>query len=177
MRWIRLLLAMYLAKHRSKLTLTEDSKTSFRVWLTDVDATIMNHAAMITVMESGRMDFMVRSGFFKLAIKNKWYFPLKNISVEFFRPLKLFQKAELITKVLYGDEKWIYIEQRIVRHGKTVAIGISKNTVRKGKEILSPIELAKALNLGDFPCHRKQTIDSYEKANNLVFEQLNKIYD
>ena len=77
MRWLRLLFAIFSAKYRSKLTITEESNITFRVWLTDVDASIMNHATMMTVMEMGRIDFMVRSGFFKLARQNKWYFPLR----------------------------------------------------------------------------------------------------
>ncbi len=90
MRWIRLLFAILSAKYRSKLTISDESNISFRVWITDIDASIMNHAPMMTVMEMGRIDFMVRSGFFKIAREKNWYFPSKSISVQFIRPLKLF---------------------------------------------------------------------------------------
>jgi acyl-CoA thioesterase FadM len=171
-RWLRLLFAIFSAKYRSKLTITEESNITFRVWLTDVDASIMNHATMMTVMEMGRIDFMVRSGFFKLARQNKWYFPLRSISVQFIRPLKLFQKANLKTKVFHIDERWIYTEQKIIRHGKDIAICIVKSTVKKGKETISTNKIAKALGIDELPTEGKQIIDSYEKENNLVYQRL-----
>src|SRR4051794_32601164 len=115
MRWIRLLLALFVAKYRSKPTVADTSVLSFRVWLTDVDATIMNHAALMTVMEAGRIDLMVRSGFFSLARKEKWYFPTSAISVQFMRPLKIFQKATLVTRVLHVTTTDIYLEQKVTR--------------------------------------------------------------
>src|SRR5438874_8991866 len=111
MRWLRLLLALGFARYRSKLTVTQCSVLSFRVWLTDVDAAIMNHAALLTVMEAGRIDLMVRSGFFSLARKEKWYFPTSAISVQFMRPLKIFQRATLVTRVLHVTATDIYLEQ------------------------------------------------------------------
>ena len=46
------------------------------MWPTDVDVSIANHAAVLTIMEIGRIDFMIRSGFFGLSRRNRWYFPL-----------------------------------------------------------------------------------------------------
>ena len=172
MRLVRLLIAILSAKYRSKLTITEESNIAFRVWLTDVDASIMNHATMMTAMEMGRIDLMVRSGFFKLARKKKWYFPSRSISVQFIRPLKLFQKANLTTKVFHIDERWIYIEQKISRHGKDIAICIVKSTVKKGRETISTNEIAKVLGISELPTEGKQIIDSYEKENNLVHQRL-----
>ena len=77
MRWLRLSTAIFSAKYKSELSITDVSEIKFRVWLTDIDVSIMNHAAMMTVMEMGRIDYMVRTGFFKLARKKKWYFPIK----------------------------------------------------------------------------------------------------
>ena len=74
MRWLRLLLALLKARYRSKLSVNDSSVILFSVWLTDVDATIMNHAALMTVMEAGRMDLMVRTGF-QARKKRKMVFP------------------------------------------------------------------------------------------------------
>ena len=115
MRWLRLLLALLTARYRSKLSVNDSSVLSFSVWLTDVDATIMNHAALMTVMEAGRIDLMVRTGFFRLARKEKWYFPTSAISVQFTRPLKIFQKAILTTRVVHITATDIYLEQKVMR--------------------------------------------------------------
>ena len=172
MRWFRLLHAMLAAKFRGRLSIEDESIVSFRVWPTDVDVSIMNHAAMMTAMEMGRVDVMVRSGFLKLARKRKWYFPSRSISVQFIRPLKLFQKAILTTKVFHIDERWIYIEQKITRQAKDIAICIVKGTVKKGRERISTAEIAKALNIRKLPTQGKQIVDLYEKENNLVYQRL-----
>lgn len=119
MRLLRLLLALLLAKFRSSLEVNETSTKSFRVWLNDNDASIMNHAAILTVFETGRIDLMVRTGFFTIARKKKWFFPSSGIYVQFFRPLKVFQKAVLLTRVFHVTDYSIYTEQRIIRDGKT----------------------------------------------------------
>ena len=165
MRWARLLLSIILATQRRKLSVTDISDLTFRVWVTDVDISIMNHAAMMSVFETGRLDFMVRSGFLKLARRNGWYVPSQNINVQFFRPLKAFQKANLFTEILYADTKWIYVEQQIIREGKPVAICISKNTIKKGKTHIQPKTVSEALGEDDFPREGKALVDLYEKLS------------
>ena len=53
MRWFKLIFAILTATFRKKLTVFEESNINFRVWPTDVDANIMNHAPMMTIMEMG----------------------------------------------------------------------------------------------------------------------------
>ena len=172
MRWFRLFPTIFAARNRSKLSISEESNLTFRVWPTDIDVSIMNHAAIMTVMEMGRIDYMVRTGFFKLARKKKWYFPIRGISAQFIRPLKLFQKANLITRVFHVNESWFYIEQKIIRKGKIIAICIVKATVKKGKISVSTNEILKELNIVELPIEGKNIIDSYEKENNLVYKRL-----
>ena len=147
MRWIRLLIAMLNAKFKKKLTGTETVIKTFRVWITDIDVSVMNHAAIMTVLETGRLDLMVRSNFFKVATKNNWFFPSQAISIQFYRPLKIFQKAQIHTRISYVDEKWIYVEQKIERKGKIVAACIVKNTIKKGRETIPTSEIMKELKI------------------------------
>lgn len=161
-----------MANFRRKLTVFEESKINFRVWITDVDANIMNHAPMMTVMEMGRIDFMVRCGFFSIARRKKWYFPLKSISVQFLRPLKVFQKANLITRVFHADEKWIYLEHQIIRKGKIIAICIAKATVKKGRETIPTKEITEILGIDKLPAQGADLIDTYERENHLSRQRL-----
>ena len=169
MRWIRLILGLIKAKFKSKIQATEITSLEFRVWITDIDISIMNNAAILTVMEVGRIDFMVRTNFFKIANRNKWFFPSQDLTVQFYRPLKTFQKAELQTKLSYVDEKWIYFEQRIIRNGKEVAGCLIKCTVKRGRETVPTSEVIKALNINKVPRIKSKLIESYEIEN----EQIN----
>jgi acyl-CoA thioesterase FadM len=144
----------------------------FRVWLTDIDASIMNHASMMTVFETGRIDLMVRTGFFKLARQKKWYFPTTGISVQFFRPLKAFQKAVLTTSIIHIDEYNIYLEQKITRKEKDIAACLVKSKVKSGRENISTIEIMKLLNAGDPPNRSAELIEHFEKQEQLFKEEM-----
>ena len=172
MRWIRLLSAVISARFRSKLMINDQSLIPFHVWPTDIDVSIMNHAAIMTVMEMGRIDFMVRSGFLKLAREKKWYFPSASVSAQFIRPLKIFQKATLATRIFHVNERWIYIEQKVERAGKVIAICIVKSTVRKGREYVSTNEIVKALQLGELPVEGKEIVDAFEEESKLFHERM-----
>lgn len=172
MRWIRLLLTILNAKFRTRLVGTETAHKSFRVWITDIDVSVMNHAAIMTVLETGRLDLMVRSKFLKVASKNKWFFPSQAISVQFYRPLKLFQKAQIYTRISYVDDKWIYVEQKIERKGKVIATCLVKNTIKKGRETIPTQEIMKALNIKSVPRDKYDLIETYEQENDQMKEKL-----
>jgi acyl-CoA thioesterase FadM len=174
MRWIRLLIPLVSSRFQPKLTISDTSSLTFSVWLTDIDATIMNHAAMMTVFEAGRIDYMVRTGFFKLARQQKWYVPNSSISVQFFRPLKAFQKAVLTTRVFHISELFIFIEQKITRNGKDIALCIVKSKVKSGRENIETKQIMKLLNATTTPVESKELIALYEQQEGAFKKEFSK---
>lgn len=172
MRWIRLLLALTKAKFKNKVKATDTVELSFNVWITDIDVSIMNHAAIMTIFEIGRLDFMVRTNFFRVANKKKWYFPTQAISVQYYRPLKMFQKAQLFTRISYVDEKWIYVEQKIIRKDKMVAACLVKNTIKKGRNSVSTFEIMEALNIKEMPNKKYDLITLHEEETSTMNKRL-----
>ena len=162
MRWLRLLIALIRARFRPSLDVNGFSESDFTVWITDVDASVMNHAALMTVMEAGRIDFMVRSGFFRLARKNKWYVPSAAISVQFIRPLKLFQKARVNTGVLHVSDEWIYLRQHVSRQGRDIATCIVKSTIKKQRERVNIHEVLKQLGNSEWTVGNTAVIEQFE---------------
>ena len=172
MRWVRLLSAIVKSKFKSKVQGTETFCMPFKVWITDIDVSIMNHAAIMTVFECARIEIMVRSNFFKTASKNKWYFPSQAISVQYYRPLKVFQKAKVFSKISFVDEKWIYVEQKIIRNEKEIAACLVKSTIKKGRETVPVSELMKALNIENYPNEKYELIKTYELENLQMNEKI-----
>jgi acyl-CoA thioesterase FadM len=173
MRWLRLLFALLFAKFRPRLDINETSTKTFRVWLTDIDASIMNHASLLTVFESGRIDFMVRTGFFRVARHKKWFFPSSSVNVQFFRPLKVFQKAILLTRVLHVTDYSIYTEQKIIKDGKDIALCIVKSKVKFGRENIRTQEIVNLLHAKNIPTEEKDLIEQFERLDD-AFK--NKLY-
>ena len=60
--WLRLIWYLATAWARPALTQTHEiSKLTFRVWPTDLDLSLhMNNGRYLTIMDIGRLDFMVR---------------------------------------------------------------------------------------------------------------------
>ena len=169
-RWLRTLITFIRAQFLKNINPDEEISLNFRVWITDVDLSIMNNAAMLTITEMGRIDLIIRTGFLKHAWKNRLYFPLASISAQFRRPLKRFQKFQLKTQLIYWDEKWIYISHRVVREGKTIAVALVKSTIKKGTELIPFERIIHELNWQMKPKNRPEMIDRFERGEFLFLE-------
>ncbi|NIP81762.1 MAG: hypothetical protein GWM90_22105, partial [Gemmatimonadetes bacterium] len=65
-------------------------------------------------------------------------------SVTFFRSLRLFQRYTVGCRVLHADEGWLYLEQKVRHRGELVATGLFRMRIKRGRETLSPREIARA---------------------------------
>jgi hypothetical protein len=103
-------------------------------------------------MDLGRIDFVLRCGLGKKFLWEKWQ-PLIGSSVIRFRfSLTAFQKFTLRTRVIGWDEKWFYLEQRIERKNRTVAVAVHKALFRKGRRGNIPtVEVIKTLGIENPP--------------------------
>jgi acyl-CoA thioesterase FadM len=125
----------------------------------------------MTVMEMGRLDLMLRCGFLALALRRRWYIASRGISVQFLRPLKAFQKAELFTRLSHVDDDWIYIEHRVVRDGKLVATALVQSVVKQGRDRVAYDDVAAALDLGELPRERSELITLFESEQAALLER------
>ena len=169
-RWLRTLITFIRAQFLKDINPDEETSLNFRVWITDVDLSIMNNAAMMTITEMGRIDLMIRTGFIKHVRRNKLYVPLASISAQFRRPLKRFQKFQLKTQLIYWDEKWIYISHRIVCEEKIIAVALAKCTVKKGRERIPFEKIIHKFNWEMKPKRRPKMIDEFQKGETLFLE-------
>ncbi|HSQ86487.1 MAG TPA: thioesterase family protein [Desulfobacterales bacterium] len=174
MRWIKLLSALGKAKFRPKVAGYETTTFNFRVWITDIDVSVMNHAAIMTVFEMGRADFMVRTNFLKVATENKWFFPNQAISVQFYRPLKMFQKGTVYTRMSYVSDTHFHIEQKIMRNGKPVASCFANGLAKKGRETVPTAEILKALKIDqkNVPKEKHEPVSLFDNANSKLSDMI-----
>lgn len=98
--------------------LLDESIVRFRVWPNDLDTNFhMNNGRYLTLMDLGRLDLLLRNGAIRHVMAQKWYPVLASCLIRFRRPLNLFQRFEIRTRIVTWDEKWFYLEQRILRNG------------------------------------------------------------
>jgi acyl-CoA thioesterase FadM len=117
---------------------------------------------------------MVRTGFFQVATQNKWYFPNQAITVQFYRPLKMFQKAEVYTRMSFVDEKLFYIEQKIMRHGKPIAACFANGMAKNGRETVPTADIIKALGVDptEVPYELHPLVTSSLAQNTAITEKI-----
>ena len=111
----------------------------FRVLPIDIDVYgHMNHAKYLNYLEAARWDLQYRSGFLKIALKKGWIGPLSHVELDYYRPLKAFDKFKITTQFIAFEEKWLYIFQRVWKGEKEAARAFIKSTIRKGRENIPP---------------------------------------
>lgn len=91
---VRLALVLLGASRRGRLDLFALSDLPMRVWPTDLDVQMhMNNGRYLSLMDLGRIDLLVRSGFWAEARRRGW-FPLVGASaIEYRRPLRASERG------------------------------------------------------------------------------------
>lgn len=124
---LRFIRVMIHAFFRSTIDLSKESVVVFRVFPHDIDLNIhMTNSRYLSLMDLGRVDLMLRSPLAKPVITGQWKAVLGSVTLQFRRPLKLFQKISLHTRVIGWDQKWIYLEQKTISNHQLMSTAIAK---------------------------------------------------
>lgn len=96
--------------------------TPFRVTPGDLDLLgHMNNSRYLAIMDLGRIDLMMRSGWWDEFTKQGWFPVVAGQSVTYRKSLGLGQRFVLETRVLGMDERWFYVQQVFRRGGEMCA--------------------------------------------------------
>lgn len=145
LRFIKVLIQSWWAGRSAHLF--QPSVIHLRVWPNDLDLNVhVNNGRYLSLMDLGRMDFMLRSGAMRLWFGHGWQ-PLVGLSMaRHFKPLNVFQSFTLHTRLLGWDAKWIYFEQRFEREGKLYCLGVVKGLMADSQGPVPTAVLLKELN-------------------------------
>jgi|ERR1700730_2570338 len=136
---LRLLIVLATAMFRGPLGLDDTSRVQLRVLPNDLDLNLhMNNGRYLTVMDLGRIDFLIRAGSPRLFLRNRWQPLIGGTIIRYRFGLHAFKKFEVATRILCWDEKWFYFEQRVESSQGVAAIALSKALVRDRTGTVSP---------------------------------------
>ncbi len=83
-----------------------------RVSPQDIDFNLhLNNARYLSYMDYGRVHLMAATGILTPAIRNRWTPLVGSISIAYRRSLGFLAPFTLTSRLLYWDEKWLYMEQ------------------------------------------------------------------
>lgn len=130
----------------------DESVVRLRVWVNDLDTNLhMNNGRYLTIMDLGRLDFIVRTGLGWIMLKRRWRPMVGSAVIRFRRGLAPFERYELKTRVVWWDDKWFWIEQRFERAGDLVAIGAVKGLFRQSTGNVPTPEVLALLGVHERP--------------------------
>ncbi len=123
----------------------DESVLNLRVLPNDVDVTRVTTDRYTALTDLGRIDMMLRLGIFWTALKHRWA-PVSRINTIRFRyPLRLFQKYQLRSRVVYWDDTWTYFEHHFQRKGRTIALSYGQGVFRGPQGLVPTSEVIAAL--------------------------------
>lgn len=118
---LRLALVLIRGRRGLRLNLFDTASLHMRVWPTDLDVLMhMNNGRYLSLMDLGRIDLLVRCGFWAEAKQRGWFPVLGSATVTYRRPLRAFEQYRLDTRLVTWDERWFYLEHSFIRRGKVV---------------------------------------------------------
>lgn len=114
----------------------DETSLDMRVLPNDLDLNMhMNNGRYLTIMDLGRLHLTYCNRLLGRCLKRGWLPVLGSAKIHFIKSLNIFEKYQLKTKVIYWDEKWIYLEQDFMKQGEVCATALVKAlfTSKKGK--------------------------------------------
>ena len=175
--WIRLIWYVATAWFRPSLTQPDEiSRLSFRVWPTDLDLSLhMNNGRYLTIMDIGRLDFMVRTGLWRPLLTNGWTPIASGIAIRFRRELRLFDRFELETRLLAWSEVTVVMEQILrfssgPRSGQVASRALFKGGLydRQTKAFLPIARLMKEIGAEVEPPPLTPDVEAFLKADEAI---------
>lgn len=167
-RWMRFLLVAARSLWRPRLEVTDTAVVTGRVWPTDADVSATNNAAYLVFLEMARVDLQLRTGLARVAARRRWAAPMASIHVRFRKPLRRFQKFRATARLVYWDDKWLYVAQRIETDGEVVATALAKSLVLGEAGRIAPSDVAAALESSLGMPSKPPMVQPYEETEMLM---------
>ncbi len=103
------------------------AQLKMRACINDLDLNMhVNNGRYLTLMDLGRIYYMAKTGVLKQIVKRGWMPMLGSTKVNFIRPLGAFNRFIMTCQLLYWDEKWVYVEQKIYKKNQLCVIALFK---------------------------------------------------
>lgn len=108
---------------------TETSRVHLRIMPNDLDLNgHVNNGRIYSLADLGRMDWFIRSGSMRVALRERWMPVVGDSSGRFIRQMKVLESFALETTLLGWDHKWLFMEHRMFRADGQLAAIIAVRT-------------------------------------------------
>ncbi len=123
----------------------DETELRRRVRIGDCDPNLhMTNSRYLVIADEARFDLLIRAGFGS-GLRKGLRTLVGTTCVRYRRDLPLFKRYTIRTRLLAWDDKWIYIESRFMRDGRTAVHLVSKSMPMGPDGKVTPAALLKDL--------------------------------
>ena len=113
--YFRLFCIFIVSMFKSKKSIFDEHESSFRVYLNDLDLLFhMNNGRYFTIADLARYEMIKRSGLLLKLHKQKIFSVMAAETMQFRKPLFLFQRFKIKTRLVGWDHRFFYLEHKFV---------------------------------------------------------------
>lgn len=129
--YFRLIRVLLVALCRGRLTSDNlCNEVVTRIYPNDLDINLhVNNGRYLTLCDLGRIDLFIRSGLARVMMKEKWFPVVGSVTMKFIKPLHVFDRITITSRVTRWDEKYFYSTHQIYRREVLVSEGTSRSLV------------------------------------------------
>lgn len=149
--FVRLFLVVLFQSRGRKSGPLDTTTVWSRVMPNDLDLNRhVNNGRYLTIADLGRMDWFIKTGAMRVALKRGWMPIVGEATARFVKQLKVFDRFRIESRLLGWGPKWAFLEHRILRpDGELAAIVVIRGMFHGGKRgSIAPAQLIEASGHG-----------------------------
>jgi acyl-CoA thioesterase FadM len=131
----------------------------FRITPLDVGGQRLKSDRYLLLAECAQLDLIVRSGLLGRMLKNGYGFVNAAQQLTFRKSVKVFQRVELHSQVLWFDQRWVYFQHDLLVRGELCARILVKMKFKQRRQTIDPSVL-----LGQPPAQRCAAVDAWNTS-------------
>lgn len=108
-------------------------------WPWDIDPWMeLNNGRTLTLFDMGRIPLAMRTGISALLRKKGWGMAVAGATIRYRRRVRVFDRLEMRSRCLGWDDRFIYMEQSLWRHGECTTHFLLRGAVTAGPSGIVP---------------------------------------
>lgn len=105
----------------------------------------LNNGRTLTLYDLGRIPLGERTGLHRVLMANRWGMTVAGSSVRYRRRIRVFDRFDMVSRLLGWDARFLYIDQSMWRGGECTSQVLIRSAVTSGAGIVPPAQVAAAL--------------------------------
>lgn len=146
--YLRLFWIWLRARGKPAIRLGDTIEIELCVLPNDIDVNgHMNNGRYMTIADLALLEYFIRSGFLKAALRRGWRPMLGGSMISFRHGLPPFRRYTLRFTVACWDDRWSYMQFEFVYRGRSMAMGYAKGAAVGRQGIVGTADISAALGI------------------------------